>query len=232
MVEKIRCLIVDDDDMSRKMLEMLVLQVKSLQLVASCNNPLQAREVLTSQPIDLLFLDMEMPDLSGLDLLKSLNSYPEVIIASAKEQYALQAFDFEVTDYLLKPVVLDRFLKAVDRVEKRLAQEKDSYTTPESVFVKANNQIVGIRLSDITWIEAYGDYVNIYTEKDRFIVHSTMKGIENKMPRDQFIRVHRSFIVRFDRIQAIEDTVVIIGKKLIPIGESYRPELMRRLNLL
>lgn len=232
MVEKIRCLIVDDDDMSRKMLEMLVLQVKSLQLVASCNNPLQAREVLTSQPIDLLFLDMEMPDLSGLDLLKSLNSYPEVIIASAKEQYALQAFDFEVTDYLLKPVVLDRFLKAVDRVEKRLAQEKDSYTTPESVFVKANNQIVGIRLSDITWIEAYGDYVNIYTEKDRFIVHSTMKGIENKMPRDQFIRVHRSFIVRFNRIQAIEDTVVIIGKKLIPIGESYRPELMRRLNLL
>ncbi|MFY7919169.1 MAG: LytR/AlgR family response regulator transcription factor, partial [Chryseotalea sp.] len=125
-----------------------------------------------------------------------------------------------------------RFLKAVDRVEKRLAQEKDSYTTPESVFVKANNQIVGIRLADITWIEAYGDYVNIYTEKDRFIVHSTMKGIENKMPRDQFIRVHRSFIVRFDRIQAIEDTVVIIGKKLIPIGESYRPELMRRLNLL
>jgi DNA-binding LytR/AlgR family response regulator len=232
MVEKIRCLIVDDDDMSRKMLEMLVQQVKSLQLVASCNNPLQAREVLTSQSIDLLFLDMEMPDLSGLDLLKSLNSYPEVIIASAKEHYALQAFDFEVTDYLLKPVVLDRFLKAVDRVEKRLAQEQDSYTTPESVFVKANNQIVGIRLADITWIEAYGDYVNIYTEKDRFIVHSTMKGIENKMPRNQFIRVHRSFIVRFDRIQAIEDTVVIIGKKLIPIGESYRPELMRRLNLL
>ncbi|MCE2733799.1 MAG: LytTR family DNA-binding domain-containing protein [Cyclobacteriaceae bacterium] len=232
MVEKIRCLIVDDDDMSRKMLEMLVQQVKSLQLVASCNNPLQAREVLTTQPIDLLFLDMEMPDLSGLELLKSLANYPEVIIASAKEQYALQAFDFEVTDYLLKPVVLDRFLKAVDRVEKRLAQEKDSYTTPESVFVKANNQIVGIRLADITWIEAYGDYVNIYTEKDRFIVHSTMKGIENKMPRDQFIRVHRSFIVRFDRIQAIEDTVVIIGKKLIPIGESYRPELMRRLNLL
>jgi DNA-binding LytR/AlgR family response regulator len=211
---------------------MLVQQVKSLQLVASCNNPLQAREVLTTQPIDLLFLDMEMPDLSGLELLKSLANYPEVIIASAKEQYALQAFDFEVTDYLLKPVVLDRFLKAVDRVEKRLAQEKDSYTTPESVFVKANNQIVGIRLADITWIEAYGDYVNIYTEKDRFIVHSTMKGIENKMPRDQFIRVHRSFIVRFDRIQAIEDTVVIIGKKLIPIGESYRPELMRRLNLL
>ncbi|MFY7919170.1 MAG: LytR/AlgR family response regulator transcription factor, partial [Chryseotalea sp.] len=106
MVEKIRCLIVDDDDMSRKMLEMLVQQVKSLQLVASCNNPLQAREVLTTQPIDLLFLDMEMPDLSGLELLKSLANYPEVIIASAKEQYALQAFDFEVTDYLLKPVVL------------------------------------------------------------------------------------------------------------------------------
>jgi DNA-binding LytR/AlgR family response regulator len=232
MVEKIRCLIVDDDDMSRKMLEMLIQRVKNLHLVESCNNPLQARDVLSSQAVDLLFLDMEMPDLSGLDLLKSLNTYPEVIIVSSKENYALQAFDYEVTDYLLKPVVLDRFLKAIDRVEKRLAQEQDSYTTPESIFVKANNQIISIRLTEITWIEAYGDYVNIFTEKDRYVVHATMKGIEGKMPRDQFIRVHRSYIIRFDRIQAIEDTVVIIGKKLIPIGESYKPELMRRLNVL
>jgi DNA-binding LytR/AlgR family response regulator len=232
MVEKIRCLIVDDDVISRKMLEMMIQRVKNLDLVESCSNPLLARQILASQPVDLLFLDMEMPDLSGLDLLKSLTTYPEVIIVSAKENYAFQAFDYEVTDYLLKPVVLDRFLKAIDRVEKRISLEQDSYTTPESIFVKTNNQIVSIRLTDITWIEAYGDYVNIFTEKDRFIVHATMKGIESKMPRDQFLRVHRSYIIRFDRIQAIEDTVAIIGKKLIPIGESYKSELMRRLNLL
>jgi DNA-binding LytR/AlgR family response regulator len=191
MVEKIRCLIVDDDAISRKMLEVMIQRVKNLDLVESCSNALLARQILASQ---------------------------------RRRR--------EMTDYLLKPVVLDRFLKAIDRVEKRIALEQDSYTTSESVFVKANNQIVGIRLTDITWIEAYGDYVNIFTEKDRFIVHATMKGIESKMPRDQFIRVHRSYIIRFDRIQAIEDTVVIIGKKLIPIGESYKAELMRRLNLL
>ncbi|MCZ8216695.1 MAG: response regulator, partial [Cyclobacteriaceae bacterium] len=173
MVEKIRCLIVDDDIISRKMLEVMIERVKNLVLVESCSNPLLARQILASQPVDLLFLDMEMPDLSGLDLLKSLTNYPEVIIVSAKENYAFQAFDYEVTDYLLKPVVLDRFLKAIDRVEKRIALEQDSYTTPESIFVKTNNQIVSIRLADITWIEAYGDYVNIFTEKDRFIVHAT-----------------------------------------------------------
>jgi DNA-binding LytR/AlgR family response regulator len=161
-----------------------------------------------------------------------LTNYPEVIIISAKENYAFQVFDYEVTDYLLKPVVIDRFLKAIDRVEKRIALEQDSYTTTESVFVKANNQIAGIRLTDITRIEAYGDYVNIFTDKDRFIVHATMKGIESKMPRDQFIRVHRSPIIRFDRMQDLEDKVMIIGKKLIHIGEFYKAKLMRRPNLL
>lgn len=232
MVERIRCLIVDDDDMSRKMLEMLVQRAKNLHLIDSCSDPLVARNLLVSQPVDLVFLDMEMPDLSGLDLLKSLSSYPEIIVVSAKESYALQAFDFEVADYLLKPVGLERFLKAIDRVERRLALEGEHYATPDAVFVKANNQIISIKLADINWIEAYGDYVNIFTARERFVVHGTMKGIEGKMPRDQFVRVHRSFIVRFDKIQAIEDAAVVIGQKVIPIGESYKPELFRRLNVL
>jgi len=232
MADKIRCLIVDDEEMSRKMLEALVKRVNSLSLIKSCENAFQALETLKHEEIDLVFLDVEMPDLNGLEFLNTLKSYPEIIICSAQEKYALKAFEHEVADFLLKPVTLERFLKAVSRIENRFSNDSQNYANNESVFVKANNQIVSVRLKDITWVEAYGDYVNIFTEKDRLVVHATMKGIESRLPSNQFIRVHRSFIVRLDKINAIEDTLIVIGKKLIPIGDSYRNELMKKLNFL
>lgn len=226
------CLLVDDDEMSRRTLEELIKKIKSWKLIASCSNVIEARDQLQNYPIDVLFLDVEMPDITGLEFLKMLTDTPEVVIVSSKEKYALDAFEYEVTDYLLKPVSPERFLKTVTRIENRLASDNENYSTADSVFVKANNQVVKIMLHDILWVEAYGDYVSIFTDKDRYVIHATMKGIEGKLPSDQFLRVHRSFIIRVDKINAIEDTLIVIGKKLIPIGESFKTELMSRLKFL
>lgn len=226
------CLLVDDDEMSRRTLEELIKKIKNWKLVASCSNVIEAREHLRNLTIDVLFLDVEMPEITGLEFLKMLTDTPEVVIVSSKEKYALDAFEYEVTDYLLKPVNPDRFLKTVTRIENRLAGDDENYSTADSVFVKANNQVVKIMLQDILWVEAHGDYVSIFTDKDRYVIHATMKGIEGKLPSDQFLRVHRSFIIRVDKINAIEDTLIVIGKKLIPIGESFKTELMSRLKFL
>jgi DNA-binding LytR/AlgR family response regulator len=145
--------------------------------------------------------------------------------SALEARYFLQV---EVTDFLLKPVSLERFLKTVNRIESKLAVTAKPIN--DSMFIKANNQLINLSLSAINYVEAYGDYVNIYTEKDRYIVHGTMKGMEAKLPVDEFVRVHRSHIVRIDKINAIEETVIIIGKKLIPIGDSYRNLLMNQLS--
>ena len=232
MNSEISCIIVDDEEMSRKVLEHLVKRAENWKLLALFSNAKDARDFLKGTSVDVIFLDIEMPEITGIEFLKLLQTYPEVVIVSSKEKYAIDAFDFEVTDFLLKPVELDRFLKTVKRIESRLHSIDESYTKSDSVFIKANNQLVNLRFSDIHYVEAYGDYVNIITEKDKYIVHSTMKGIDSKLPKDKFLRVHRSFIVQLEKINSIDETLIVIGKKLIPIGESYRSELMKRLNFL
>lgn len=228
----INCLIIDDDEMSRKCLEELINKIKDWKLIASCSNVIEAREFLKEHSVDVLFLDVEMPEVTGIEFFKTLIDKPEVVIVSSLERYAVDAFDLEIADFLLKPVNADRFLKAVNRIEKRLADKTESHFIGDYVFAKVNGQAVKILLEDILWIEAFGDYVNIFTNSDRFVIHATMKGIEGKLPRDQFMRVHRSFIVRLDKISAIEDTLIIIGKKLIPTGESFRADLMSHLKFL
>ncbi|MBX7124698.1 MAG: LytTR family DNA-binding domain-containing protein [Cyclobacteriaceae bacterium] len=229
----ISCVIVDDDEMSRAMLTQLIGKAEGWSCAAVCSSAIEARDFLQRNKVDVLFLDIEMPELGGLDLLRILKEKPEVVIVSAKEKYALDAFDYEVADFLLKPVSLDRFLKCVSRIESRIHSDEDAVEEgDDSVFVKANNQILRVKLSDIQWIEAFGDYVNIYTLSDRLVIHGTMKGIEAKLPAQQFLRVHRSYIVRLDKITGMEDTLVLIGKKLIPVGDSYRSDLMSRLKFL
>jgi DNA-binding LytR/AlgR family response regulator len=232
MSDIIKCILVDDEPMSRIALEVLIKRLENWELLKSCENAIEARDFLQHNTVDVIFLDIEMPEITGIEFLKMMETYPEVVIVSSKQEYALEAFEYEVSDYILKPVMLDRFMKAVTRIEGRLQVEGESFIKSDSVFIKSNGQLVSIRLESILSVEAYGDYVNIYTAKDRFVVHSTMKGIANKLPKDQFLRVHRSHIVRLDKINAIEETLIIIEKKLIPIGESYRGELMKRLNFL
>lgn len=227
------CAIVDDDEMSRQMVAKLVERDSSLKLVAICKSAIEARDVMAKVELDILFLDVEMPELTGIELIRTLKVKPEIILISSREKYAVDGFDYEVTDFLLKPVQLDRFIKAVDKAKANLTEEKTSSgITSDTVFVKSNGQMIGIKLNEILWLEAYGDYVNIYTSKDRFIVHGTMKAMDNKLPGEQFMRVHRSYIIRIDKIKAIEDTVIAIDKKLIPIGDSFRSDLLARLNVL
>lgn len=233
MAKQLRCIVVDDEEMSLKLMESLIRKVATLKLLGSFTNALEARTFLSDTAIDVLFVDIEMPALSGLDFIRTLTDKPEIVITSANEKYALDAFEIEVADYLLKPITLERFVKSVARIESRIKDDAESTISQDTIFIKANNQVLSIRLSDIVYIEAFGDYVNIFTIKDtRYVVHSTMKGIESKLPLNQFVRVHRSHIVRIDKIDSIEDTVLVLGKKLITIGDSYRADLMNRLNFL
>lgn len=230
-----RCLIVDDDDLMRAVMENFVEQHAALTLVGSCSSAIDASNFLAEQSVDLAFLDVEMPGMTGLDLVRSLEKRPQIVMVTSKAEYAVDAFDIEVTDYLLKPVTYVRFLKAVKRAERNI-EEANQAAAPaiddSTVFIKSEGRLVKVRLDEIQWVEAQGDYVMIHTPEDRHMVHSTMKGMANKLPDQDFVRVHRSFIVRIDQIEDIEDASLVIGRKVIPIGASYKSKLLSRLNTL
>ena len=225
-----RCLVVDDEALSRAVIEHFITQHGALTLVASCENAIKAATVLQQQQIDLVFLDIEMPEVTGLELIKSLTSRPQIILVTSKEQYAIEAFEVDVTDYLLKPVSYARFLKAVNRACERTAPEQAS--PQDYVFIKTEGRFIKLDLSAVQWFEAQGDYVMVHTATGHYLIHSTMKGLEDKLASDAFIRVHRSYIVRMDQVQDIEDTTMVIGRKVIPIGASYREALFSRLKTL
>lgn len=231
-----QCLIVDDDAMARAVVEQLVEQHDALNLVASCESAVAAANVLRRQPVDLVFLDVEMPDMTGLELAQSLAVRPQIIMVTGKEEYALDAFDVEVTDFLLKPIAPARFLKAVDRALRRHAQAAQSAAPPSPddgrVFIKVDGRLVQLDLADVRWIEAQADYMRIHTETDKYLIHGTMKSMEAKLPADEFIRVHRSYIIRIDRIRDIQESTIVIDRQVIPIGASYRERLLKRLNTL
>ncbi|MBL7977306.1 MAG: response regulator transcription factor [Bacteroidetes Order II. Incertae sedis bacterium] len=228
-----RCLLVDDDDMARMLMEHYISQVSDLELVATCESAIQAANVLKKQSVDLIFLDVEMPEMTGLEFIQSLEHRPMVILVSAKEQYAVEAFDVEVTDYMVKPVKYARFLKAVQRAQSRMLAAKEK-ASPEQdyVFIKTEGRLVKLALTDIQWIEAQGDYVRIHTVKENYVVHGTIKGFEEKLPANAFSRVHRSFIVRIDQIVDIADSSIVIGRSVIPIGASFKDMLLKRLKTI
>ena len=231
----LRCLIVDDDDVSRALIEHYVSQHEGLVLVASCPSAIEAANALQREAIDLVFLDVEMPEMSGLDLLKSLHERPQIILVTSKERYALEAFDIGVTDYLHKPVSYARFLKAVQRACRQA--EEATPTTPTGpqenhVFIKTGERLVKLDLTAVQWIEAQSDYMLIHTDTESHLIHSTMKKLEDQLPASDFARVHRSFIIRIDQIEDIENTTLVIGRKVVPIGASYKEKLFQRLKTL
>ncbi len=225
-----KCLVVDDEALSRAFMEHFIARHDALELVGSCESGIEAANVLQQQAVDLLFLDVEMPEMTGMELIESLIDRPQIILVTAKEDYAVQAFNVEVTDYLLKPVTYARFLKAVQRAEERLHARKAPAT--EYVFVKTEGRLVKLDLATVRWIEAQGDYVLIHTTGKRYLVHSTMKGMQERLPAGDFARVHRSYIVRLDQIADIADATIVIDRQVIPIGASYRNGLLKRLNRL
>lgn len=227
------CIIIDDDGMSRSAVTHLVAQIPYLNLVGVGSTPKEAFALLEQHKIDLMLLDIEMPDMTGLDLIKSLKNPPYIILITSKKDYALEAFEYNVVDYLLKPITLDRFFKAIARTKELLDSSPNSTEHSTSFFVKNNGTLVKINTKDILWIEALGDYITINTaDNKKYTIHSTMKMVENKLAADKFIRVHRSFIIAKEHISSIDDNVVVIGKQLIPVGAVYRENLTKHLNLL
>lgn len=234
-----RCLVVDDDAMARAVLEHFIAQHASLELVGSCENAVDAVNLLQQEPVDVMFLDVEMPSMTGLELVQSLVHPPQVIMVTAKQEYALEAFEIEVADYLLKPVSYPRFLKAIQRVERQLHLERQQTERPSEiegstrfVFIRSEGKLIRLNLETIQWIEAQGDYVLIHAAPKRYLVHATMKGLQDKLPAADFVRVHRSYIVRIDRIDDIADTTLVIDRKVIPLGSAYKDELLQRLRMI
>jgi len=221
--------------MSRKIIEEFIQRTDQLNLIASYDNAVDAINAFTADAdIDLIFLDIEMPEMSGIDFLESLTNPPQIIIISSKEKYALEAFNYDVTDYLLKPIVYGRFFKAINKANVRFKNKVDS--KEDEIFIKKNSALVRLKYDDILWVEALENYVIFSTFNERFTIHFTMKAIEQKLPTNRFSRVHRSFIVNVSRINVIEDNAIIMkahdGNKSIPIGKSYKDKLLRDINLI
>lgn len=231
------CIIIDDDDLSRRVIEEFVKRTEYLNFTQSFSSPVEAINYLKQgNEVDLIFLDIEMPEMSGIEFLTTLARPPQIIIVSSKEKYALEAFEYSVTDYLLKPVTYARFFKAVNKAFDIFANTKHDIDAEKEIFIKKNSSLVRLKYNDILWVEALENYVVINATTDKFTIHFTMKAIESQLPASRFKRVHRSFIVNISRIASIEDNSIIIklaeGKKVIPIGKSYRDKLLKEINLM
>ncbi|KXK39231.1 MAG: response regulator transcription factor [Saprospiraceae bacterium] len=236
----IRTIIVDDEPLALEIMETYVSKVPELQLIQKCENALEANEALKKGNVDLMFLDIQMPQLSGIEFLKTLRNPPCVVFTTAYPDYAVEGFELDAVDYLLKPISFERFLKAVNKVSDRLAAQKginDHSTTEESedfFFVKADKKLMKVNFDDILYIEGLKDYVIIRQESGRIVTLQTMKSLEERLPPGMFIRIHRSYIVNLKRINAIVGNVVEItesGKvKELPVGKNYRDELLSMIN--
>ncbi len=226
-------IIVDDDELSQLTLKKCVEQVKWLNLVAVCSSALEATDVLQKNDVDLVLLDIEMPEMTGIELVQNFD-VPQIIFVTSKPEFAPEAFDLDVTDFIVKPVQLPRFLKAIDKAKQVHEEKKSKEVTSQYVFVKHDSRYIKIKMEDIHYIEALADYVNIYLESSRHTILSTMKAIEARLPHKDFARVHRSYIVRVDKIVEIEDNTIVMhgSSKVIPVSRSYKENLMNHLKML
>lgn len=216
-------------------LKQLVAQVPGLELVAECADATEASAQLAALPVDLVLLDIEMPDMSGLDLIKKMGKQrPLIIFTTAKSDYAVEAFELNVVDYLVKPITLPRLKQAVDKAAETLDSNKQEVKVEEQgfVFVKDNGILKRISIDDILFLEAMGDYVKVHTSQKFHVVHATLKSIEEKLPASKFLRVHRSYIVAINKIDYIQEGTISIGKTSIPVADTHKANLNKRLNLL
>ncbi len=231
------CIIVDDDKLSCKLLEGYVNKYSSLNLIGVYNDPVTARNEISKQKdVDLILLDIKMPEMDGFDLLGSLDHPPNVIVVSGGEEFALRAFDFNVVDFLLKPISYARFCKAIDKVMRYFSPKEPPKSGDEEIFIKKGSSLVKLKLREIVYVEALENYVTLVTGTDKYTIHFTMKAIENQLPSGVFIRVHRSYIINKKMIQAIKENSldIIVGTSIknIPVGKSFRDTLLNDINVM
>lgn len=225
------CLIVEDEPLARNLLTEYVKKVPFLNLIKACSNPMEALEFISSNQVDILFLDIQMPEITGITLLKILQKKPLVILTTAYSEYALESYELDVVDYLLKPITFDRFLKSVDKASQRLISGTPASGSPEKisqetaqpfVFVKDGTKLVKINYDDILYVEGLKDYVTIHTKEKKVVSLQRLKSLEMQLPADRFIRIHHSYIVSLKAIDVIHKGEVQIGAAYIPISDSYR----------
>ena len=218
---KLKCIITDDEPIARKGLQSYVERIDFLELVGVCEDAIQLNNQLKSQQADLLFLDIEMPYMTGIELLNSLSNPPKVIITSAYAEYAIKGYDLEVSDYLLKPISFDRFLKAVNKVYDQLISSQTP-VVQDYLFVKTSLKLEKIRFNDMRFIEGVENYVAIYTSEGKIITHTTLRTILQKLPPARFVQVHKSYLVNIDKIDSIDGNLLGIGKNKIPLSRTYK----------
>lgn len=242
----LKCIAVDDEPLALDIIEDYVSKVPFLELVKRTENAIEALQLVQAGGIDLVFLDIQMPDLTGIQFLKIAGEKSNFILTTAYSQYALESYDLNVSDYLLKPIAFDRFYKAVEKVHKNLQRTEPAVApVPEPVaapaanannhgapvqdfiFVKTEHKIQKIQLDDILYIEGLKDYISIFTRTERVITLQNMKKMEETLPKGEFIRVHKSYIISLDKIESIERSRISIASKIIPIGDTYRDEFFK-----
>lgn len=240
---KYRCLIVDDERPALKLLAAYIAKLPHLELVTSCENAMEAIAALQEHTIDLLFLDIQMPELTGLELLKVLKKPPQVILTTAYREYAVEGFALDVTDYLVKPFSFDRFVQGVNKATDKINLKKiaaGGEQSPNSAsdeqadhfFVRTNYKMEKVEFDQIQYVESMREYVSIQTADRRYVVHQTMNNMEKELPQKQFMRVHRSFIVGMEHIKSLTGNVILIGDKKIPVGASYRKAFFEQIRTL
>ncbi len=232
----IKCITIDDEPLALDLLEDFISKVPFLQLVQSCQNPMEAIEFLHKEEIQLMFLDIQMPQITGMQFLKSLEDKPKVIFTTAYSDYALQGFDLDAVDYLLKPFTFERFLKAVNKAYQLILIKPEGNSgnfsigsVKEYMFVKSGYDTVKVKFKNIRFIEGLKDYVKIHTTEGTILSLLNMKTLTDELP-DNFIRIHRSFIIDFNRIERVQKKKVLIEGKEIPIGDVYREEFLTHLH--
>ena len=233
----IKCIIIDDEKLAREILSILILKSEKLVLVEQFSNAIDAMKYLNSNEVDLIFLDIHMPNFSGFDFVQTIKNPPKIILVTVDKNFALDAFNYNcIADYLVKPIEEERFNRAIKRISIKKETPLPTPALPDNsikeIYVNIDKRLIKIDISTINFIQANGDYILIKTEVNNYTVHTTLKKIEEKLPKSSFIKIHRSYVINVNKIIDIQDSTVLIGKELIPVSKNNRSLLMESINLL
>lgn len=238
---KTKCLVVDDEPLARELIRSHILKLGNFEIVGECSDAIEALRKLRDVKVDLMFMDIHLPQISGFEFLKILKHRPKVIVTTAHSEYALEGFELDIVDFLLKPIAFDRFLKSINKYYESKENEKDNEPVNSSVdisaeeepyiYVKENKKIIKINLKEILYVEGLSEYVQIYTAKKKIVTKSSLTDLAEKLPVDGFLRIHKSFIVSTSRIEAFTSSVVEVPGKQIPIGRSYKNSVLNALQI-
>ncbi|SFR31359.1 DNA-binding response regulator, LytR/AlgR family [Robiginitalea myxolifaciens] len=234
------CIIIDDEAAARAIIAQLCSEVPDLDIIEQFDNAIDGIKFLNQQTIDVIFLDIHMPGFTGIDFVETLKNPPKIVMTTSDTEFAIASYEYEaIVDYLVKPITRERFEKCIQKVQNSLtaqptqaANGEGGNTVGEDLYINIDRRLIKLKYDEILLIEAKGDYINIKTENQEYLVHTTLKKIHAKLPEELFLQIHRSYIINFSKIIDIEDNSVLIAKNVVPISRSNRPELMRRLNLL